>query len=76
METNNNYISVLPPLYSRWMEQLLGGPIPPESDATCAKCAMLRPDEGDVCRNLFYFRADTSAAPMCPNCRTSLWGRH
>jgi hypothetical protein len=31
----------LPPLYARWMRALLGAPIPEETTATCASCAMV-----------------------------------
>ena len=31
---------VLPPLYARWTDELLGGPIPAETRATCLDCAM------------------------------------
>lgn len=31
----------LPPLYARWMSTLLGAPIPEETTATCASCAMV-----------------------------------
>jgi hypothetical protein len=30
----------LPPLYAAWMDQLLRGPIPEETEATCDKCVM------------------------------------
>jgi hypothetical protein len=31
----------LPPLYAGWLDQLLDGPIPAETNATCHDCAML-----------------------------------
>src|SRR5436190_896530 len=37
---------VLPRLYARWVEDLLGAPVPPEPRATCAECAML-PQPGE-----------------------------
>jgi len=33
---------VLPPLYARWMAELLKGPIPDESRSTCGDCAVLK----------------------------------
>lgn len=33
-----------PPLYSRWLAELLPGPIPRETRATCNDCAMCAPD--------------------------------
>ncbi len=38
--------AVLQPLYAAWMDELLAGPIPPETDATCEDCAMA-PKEGE-----------------------------
>lgn len=32
--------SPLPPLYAKWLDELLGGEIPPEIRATCHDCAM------------------------------------
>jgi hypothetical protein len=40
--------SLFPPLHARWVDELLGASIPPESEATCASCVMLpSPDEDD-----------------------------
>jgi hypothetical protein len=75
MDKKNTYLSALPPLYSRWMEQLLGGPIPPESDATCTKCAMLRPEEGDVYRDEHYFHPDAKCCTFVPNLPNFLVGQ-
>lgn len=33
----------LPPLYAKWVDDLLGGPIPRESRAACGSCAMRAP---------------------------------
>ena len=33
----------LPPLYSPWIEEVLGGSVPEERHATCSSCAMCRP---------------------------------
>jgi len=35
--------SVFPPLYETWMAQVLPGPIPAETQATCHQCAMCPP---------------------------------
>jgi hypothetical protein len=32
---------MLPLLYTRWADEFLGGPIPAETEATCAQCALL-----------------------------------
>src|SRR5437016_5826408 len=36
--------SSFPPLYNAWMEQILGGPLPVETKATCEDCAMCSKD--------------------------------
>lgn len=33
----------LPPMYAAWVTELLGGPIPAETAATCGSCAMVAP---------------------------------
>ncbi len=40
----------LPPLYERWVGELLGGGVPRETEATCSDCAMCSPSapEGDA----------------------------
>ena len=38
----------LPPLYHAWMADLLTGPIPRESNATCHDCAMCVKGEIDL----------------------------
>ncbi len=60
--------SPLPQLYARWIEQLLGGPIPSEKDATCGNCAMMSPakPQGDG----LFFNPQTkccSYVPKLPN---------
>lgn len=35
--------TALPPLYAAWMDELLAGPIPRETEATCDDCAMCAP---------------------------------
>ncbi|MEO7456732.1 MAG: hypothetical protein ABIY52_10755, partial [Gemmatimonadaceae bacterium] len=44
--------SSLPPLYAAWMDDLLRSPIPPESNATCASCAMVTDEPGEVSYNV------------------------
>ncbi len=75
MGTDNNFFSVLPPLYCRWMEQLLGGSIPPESEATCNTCVMLCPEEVGVCRDQRYFRADAKCCTYMPKLPNFLVGQ-
>lgn len=40
MKLFHNTTTALPPLYAAWMDELLAGPIPPETGATCDDCAM------------------------------------
>jgi hypothetical protein len=44
---------VLSSLYTAWIDQLLDGPIPPETKATCDNCAML-PQPGASVRGVFF----------------------
>lgn len=70
MDICEDNASVLPPLYASWLEQHLGGPIPAEREATCAQCAMLRPEASAVRRGQTYFRPDVkccSYVPTLPN---------
>ncbi len=32
--------SALPPLYAGWLDQMLAGPLPEETESTCSQCAM------------------------------------
>jgi len=67
--------SVLPPLYAAWLEQHLGGPIPPEREATCAECAMLRPDGAAKRSDERYFRAEVKCCSYRPNLPNFLVGQ-
>ena len=48
----------LPPLYAKWMAELLGGPIPSESRATCNDCAMRPTSEAQRSAAQLYFFDD------------------
>ena len=39
-QQQDSAVTSLPPLYARWMDDLLGGPVPQETKATCNDCAM------------------------------------
>jgi hypothetical protein len=52
----------LPPLMAGWMADLLDGPIPDESRATCDNCTMCRPSRGA----LKAFRPDTKCCSFLP----------
>src|SRR5215470_3687249 len=45
--TESFQAGALPPLYARWMNDLLDGPIPAETRATCDNCVMC-PKPGDT----------------------------
>jgi hypothetical protein len=59
----------LPPLYARWMAELLAGPIPDETAATCDRCAMCVPDAARS------FRPDTKCCTFLPTLHNFLVGR-
>ncbi|NOT62653.1 MAG: hypothetical protein HOP19_20800, partial [Acidobacteria bacterium] len=61
--------SSLPPLYAAWVDELLGGAIPPETEATCDDCAMLAPEIAPR-GSAEYFNPATKCCayvPMLPN---------
>jgi hypothetical protein len=65
----------LPPLYATWMNELLPGPIPEETEATCDECAM-RPTPGvssnDADR---FFHPETKCCTYVPVLPNFLVGR-
>ncbi len=63
---SSNAKSVLPAPYAGWMDELLGGPIPMEIEATCDDCAMcadssIRPGDLD-----FVFNSKTKCCTYIP----------
>ncbi len=57
----------LPPLYARWAAELLGGPIPEETKATCQDCAMLCSKGGEQARpSNFFFNPTTKCCTYVP----------
>jgi hypothetical protein len=68
-------VSVLPPLYARWIDDLLGAPIEPETNATCSDCAMCAaagapPDPGGL-----YFKPTVKCCSFWPILPNFLVGR-
>lgn len=60
--------ATLPPLYAAWMDELLPGPIPFETEATCDDCAMCGDAQGDDDRSFFSPRTKCcSYVPKLPN---------
>ena len=66
--------STLPPLYARWMAELLPGPIPRETDATCDDCAMW-PGPGEQPRSDGFFLPETKCCTYFPALPNYLVGR-
>ena len=65
---------VLPPLYARWMDEMLGAEIPPESNATCGDCAMVVSDV-DAAAAVGGFNASTKCCTFHPDLWNFLVGR-
>jgi hypothetical protein len=66
--------SPLPPLYAAWMDELLAGPIPQETDATCEDCAMVTND-GVKITNGISFNPETKCCTYIPVLPNFLVGR-
>jgi len=64
----------LPPLYAAWMDEVLSGPIPSETDATCDNCAML-PDDAEQTDSNQYFNPQTKCCTYLPELHNFLAGR-
>ncbi len=72
-------VAALPPLYARWVNSLLGAPIPAERHATCDACAMCRPQEAadseSPGQNGYYYDAGTKCCTYTPILPNFLVGR-
>ncbi|MBI4581534.1 MAG: hypothetical protein HY718_17680 [Planctomycetes bacterium] len=66
---------VLPPLYGRWMDTLLGKAIPPETVATCSDCAMCAEDEQERMPSGYYFDPGIKCCSFIPDLPNFLVGR-
>jgi hypothetical protein len=66
--------SLLPPLYERWVNELLGRAIPPETEATCRGCAMLAEGAGNHSPDRRYFDSTTRCCTYLPNLPNFLVG--
>ena len=67
--------STLPPLYARWMEHVLSGRIPEETDATCAECAMCSTDITLHSRSEDFYNPETKCCTFTPTLPNFLVGR-
>ena len=65
---------MLPPLYAGWVEELLSGPVPEETRATCHNCAML-PRESDGAPDVLHFHPATKCCTFVPLLPNFLVGR-
>jgi len=66
--------SSLPPLYARWMEAWLPGPMPSETKATCSNCAMCAPSDGQATPHESYFSPVTKCCTYMPELANYLVG--
>jgi hypothetical protein len=64
---------LLPPLYAGWMNDLLGGPIPHESKATCDDCAMCA-KPGQDGPDDYFFDPDIKCCSIVPDLSNFLVG--
>jgi hypothetical protein len=71
----NSMASVLPPLYETWMAQVLPGPIPAETRASCQQCAMCPPTPGAASSTFDYFHPQTKCCTYLPRLPNFLVGR-
>jgi hypothetical protein len=67
--------SVLPPLYARWIDDLLQTPIEPEIHATCSRCAMAVPKGGSPAPETEYFNPRVKCCTFVPVLPNYLVGR-
>ena len=65
----------LPPLYATWMDQLLAGPIPAETDATCSDCAMCSTEGGPQTRSELFYNPEVKCCTYIPTLPNYLVGR-
>lgn len=63
----------LPPLLARWVDGILGGALPEETEATCDRCAMRPPDDGRV-EGAIYF-GESKCCTYWPQLHSFLAGR-
>jgi hypothetical protein len=66
---------VLPALYARWVEDLLGAPVEPETNATCADCAMCAPAGAPPEPEGLYFQPSVKCCTFWPILPSFLVGR-
>jgi hypothetical protein len=67
--------SPLPPLYAAWVEDLLGGSIPPETRATCHDCAMCEDGADYQAPDSKFFNPVTKCCTYLPEISNFLTGQ-
>ncbi len=65
----------LPPLFARWVKELLGAAIPRETQATCAQCAMWPKPGEEPAPGSLHFDLGIKCCTYLPNIRNFLVGR-
>lgn len=75
IHANTAMNSALPPLYAAWMEQLLAGPIPPETGATCSDCVMLAKERSPSTGSTHFFHPRVKCCTYLPALPNFLVGR-
>jgi hypothetical protein len=58
--------STLPPLYARWMDGLVPGPLPRETEATCERCVMLPAPGPPAAPSALFFEPETKCCTYVP----------
>jgi hypothetical protein len=66
--------AILPPLYNRWMDELLKQPIPNESEATCQDCPMCSRDSQKN-KSEYVFDVETKCCTYIPEIPNFLAGQ-
>lgn len=67
--------AALPPLYARWVDELLASPIPAETRATCEDCAMCDPAGEHPDGSASYFSPQVKCCSYLPRLANFLVGR-
>jgi len=59
-------LDTLPPLYAKWLREVVTGPIPAETKATCASCAMCKDDSKRPAVLSIYFEPAIKCCTYMP----------
>lgn len=65
----------LPPLYARWLADLMPEPVPDEARATCADCAMLPSEDASSPADTVHFNPAAKCCTFLPELPNFLIGR-